>query len=144
MRNRKKEDLENTQEQDATFSVGKYLKNQREAQKISIKDVAEATKIAKIYLEAIEDDNTEKISAEIYRRGFIKNYAKFLGLNPDEILEKYDKSIPKSKSENKINESIQNYKSFDNEENNFNSLQWIIISLLIVILLGGVIYLYYF
>jgi cytoskeletal protein RodZ len=141
MPSRKKENLENTQEQDAIFSVGKYLRSQRESQKISIREVADATKIARIYLEAIEEEKWDLISAEVYRRGFIKNYSKFLGLNPEEILQKYDKATPNA--ENKINEAMQNF-SFYKEESNFNLFQWTIISLLILILLGGIIYLFYF
>lgn len=139
--NKKKENFENTQENNATFSIGLYLKSQREAKKISIKEVAEDTKIAKLYLEAIEEDNWDAISAEIYRRGFIKNYSKYLGLDPDEVLKKYDETV--ITSENKKSESI-NYNTLEKDGEDFDFFQWIIIFLLIVILFGGVVYLFYF
>jgi cytoskeletal protein RodZ len=139
--NKKKENFEPEQEQNATFSPGLYLKSQREAKKITLNQVVEATKITKLYLEAIEEDNWDMFSAEIYTKGFIKNYAKFLGLDPDEILKKYEESV--KKTENKKPEPIHNY-NFEKEDEGFNFFQWIVISLLIIILLGGIIYLFYF
>jgi len=64
----------------------------REARIKAGKEIEEAsreTKIAKKYLEAIENENFDIFPGETYLLGFIRNYAQFLGLDPDEMVIKY-------------------------------------------------------
>ncbi len=68
---------------------GAYLRQAREKGNISLKDVQEATKIRLRYLEAIEDGDFEIIPGEVYRRGFLINYANSVGLDQAEVLQKY-------------------------------------------------------
>lgn len=68
---------------------GAYLRQAREKKNISLRDVQEATKIRLRYLEAIEDGDFEIIPGEVYRRGFLTNYASIVGLNQAEVLQKY-------------------------------------------------------
>ena len=66
-------------------SVGKYLKAERESQKLSLQEVSEATKIRELLLRAIEEDRYELISSPVYVNGFLDAYARYLGLDPNEI-----------------------------------------------------------
>ena len=70
--------------------IGEYLRKVREEKKISLKDVQEATKISMRYLEAIDRGDFNGIPGEVYRKGFLVNYANMIGLDGQEILQKYN------------------------------------------------------
>ncbi|MBM2840354.1 MAG: hypothetical protein HW412_882 [Bacteroidetes bacterium] len=70
-------------------SVFQELKRSREAKKLSIVDVADATLINPSFLEAIEQGNTT-ILPQTYIRAFIREYATVVGLDPVAIMQRYD------------------------------------------------------
>lgn len=78
-------------------SVGEILRNTREEKGISVKQVAEATSIRIMYLEAIEKEQFDLIPGEVYLKGFIRNYANFVGLNGPELVERYKEQIAAQK-----------------------------------------------
>lgn len=67
-------------------SVGEILRNERLEKKLALSEVEGATKIKKEFLEAIETNDFQQISSEVAAKGFIKNYAEFLGLSSRPIL----------------------------------------------------------
>ncbi len=69
--------------------IGLELKNQRIALGLTIEDVVNETKIRSKYLSALEDGFFEKIPGEVYRKGFLKTYARFLGLDNDALTSEY-------------------------------------------------------
>lgn len=70
--------------------LGEYLKISRENAEISLEQVQKQTKIRIKYLKAIENGDFSVIpGGEVYIKGFLKNYADSIGLNPDNILEHY-------------------------------------------------------
>ncbi|MCK4409877.1 MAG: helix-turn-helix domain-containing protein [Candidatus Eisenbacteria sp.] len=70
-------------------SVGELLKHEREAQGKSIEDVAKATKMSRLILEALEADHFSVMPAPVYVKGHLRTYARFLGLSEDAIVDKY-------------------------------------------------------
>ena len=72
-------------------SLGEQLRNARESMNISLEDASNAVKISKRYLKALEEGNYSEFPAQTYIRGFLSNYAKYLGLDPKTILEQYSK-----------------------------------------------------
>ena len=70
-------------------SFGEEMRKEREIRGISLKEIADATKISKRYLEAIERDNYVALPAPVFTRGFVREYARYLGLNPDEAVDRY-------------------------------------------------------
>lgn len=60
--------------------ISELLKEKRIEKKLSLDDVEKAIKIKKIYLEAIEDGKFHVLPSESYAKGFVKNYALFLGV----------------------------------------------------------------
>ena len=69
--------------------VGTYLKEAREARKLSIKDVARQTNITPKYIEALENEDYSQFPGETYALGFLKNYSDFLALDTDHLLKLY-------------------------------------------------------
>jgi len=72
-------------------SVFQELKRAREAKRFSIDDVSDATLINAGFLEAIEQGNTG-ILPQTYVRAFIREYASFVGLDPVDIMKRYDQA----------------------------------------------------
>ena len=71
-------------------TLGEVLRTAREARKISLDEAERGTKIRQKYLSALEDDNTAALPGPVYARGFIRNYASYLELDVDEVMELYD------------------------------------------------------
>ncbi len=72
--------------------LGAFLQQAREKMGLSIADIAEITKIRKRYLVAIEQGKTKELPDEVYLRGFLRSYAKALGICPEEIISLYEQS----------------------------------------------------
>jgi cytoskeletal protein RodZ len=56
---------------------------------ISLRDIADRTKISLRYLEAMEDDRFDLLPAPIFAKGFLREYARYVGLSPDEVVNHY-------------------------------------------------------
>ncbi len=72
-----------------TESIGEILRQAREARGISLAEAEEATKVRQKFLEALEQDDFQRLPGEVYRRGFLKSYAIYLGLDPEPLLARY-------------------------------------------------------
>jgi len=74
-------------------SPGKLLKASRESRNLTLKEVSESTRIREHLLKAIEEDRYEILKYPAYLKGFLKTYAKYLSLNPDDIVRGYQKYL---------------------------------------------------
>jgi len=70
-------------------SFGSWLRNQREARSVSMREIADNSKISLVYLEALEQDRFDVLPAPVFARGFLREYARVVGLNPDEVVNLY-------------------------------------------------------
>lgn len=69
---------------------GIMLKREREARGLTIKYIASETKISESSIAAIEDNNFDAFPAEVFVRGFLRNYARALALPSEEIILAYE------------------------------------------------------
>ncbi|MFC1888377.1 RodZ domain-containing protein [Thermodesulfobacteriota bacterium] len=76
-------------EQDTKDPIGECLRKIREEKSLSIEEISRITKISKRYLTAIENDDFEQLPAPTFARGFIRAYANFVGIDSEEIVQKY-------------------------------------------------------
>lgn len=92
-------------------TFGDYLKREREDRNISLREVARLTNITERYLDFIEKDDYAKIPEGPYVRGYISSYARAIGINAHEALDRFDslcrernkaKDIQQEISEDKI------------------------------------------
>jgi cytoskeletal protein RodZ len=70
-------------------TLGSYLRNAREARGLDLRDAAQQTRISINYLKAIEDEDFSKLPGEVFVKGFLKNYARFLRLPEDEVVKRF-------------------------------------------------------
>lgn len=72
----------------ATF--GEDLRREREIRGISLKEIADATKISKRFLDAIERNDHKTLPAPVFTRGFVREYARYVGLNAEDMVNRYN------------------------------------------------------
>ena len=83
-------------------NIGERLEEARKKQGVSIREAAETTKIRADFLVAFENNSMDINLPEVYVRGFLINYAKFLKLDHAQILTDYDAlQIGRGKAEKK-------------------------------------------
>lgn len=67
-------------------TVGSTLKEARVSKGLTLTQVEHATKIREKFLDAIEADAFNKLPSPAYAKGFVRNYAAFLGLSTDQVM----------------------------------------------------------
>jgi cytoskeletal protein RodZ len=68
--------------------IGAVLRERREAMGVTLAETEAATRIRQKYLAALESDEWHLLPGEVVGRGFLRNYAGYLGLEPTEIIER--------------------------------------------------------
>jgi curved DNA-binding protein CbpA len=69
--------------------TGAELRRQREMRAISLRQIANASKIGVRYLQYIEEDRFQYLPAPVYLRGFLSEYARVVGLDAHRVAESY-------------------------------------------------------
>ena len=80
--------------------VGQKLEEARKSKGVSLREVSESTKIRGDYLSAIESGNYAISLPEVYLRGFVRLYSKFLGLDQDAMVSELNLELGKSGEKN--------------------------------------------
>jgi len=75
------------------MSLGSELKKAREGRKITLEEISKRTKIPPKYLEAIEEGTFEVFSSHAYAKGFIRAYAKIVGLDPQVLTRQFNAEV---------------------------------------------------
>lgn len=70
-------------------SFGDRLKREREKKQITLDEVAVTTKIGTRLLQALEDEKFDLLPGGVFNKGFVKAYAEYLGMDPDEAVADY-------------------------------------------------------
>jgi cytoskeletal protein RodZ len=70
-------------------AFGDQLRRAREARGLALESVADATRIARRHLEALERSDLEALPAGPFGKGYVRAYAEFLGVDPQPVLEAY-------------------------------------------------------
>jgi cytoskeleton protein RodZ len=75
-------------------ALGDEFRSAREARGLTLSDVAEQIHIRSVYLNAIENEDWQSIGAPVYVRGFIRTYARFLALESEGAVAKFNQTVP--------------------------------------------------
>jgi len=116
-------------------SIGSVLKSKREELSYTLEHVSEITRINLTSLRNIEEGKLDKLSGLVFIRGFIRNYAKLLGLESDWMIEALDQAYGPGKAQ-----SVASKSEFNETAKNHN---FFIFSGLIVLIVGIVGFLYW-
>ncbi len=123
-------------------ALGERFRAAREARGLSLSDVAEQIRIRSVYLGAIEDENWSAIGAPVYTRGFLRTYARFLGLDPEEVVRDFNTitaSAPTTGHAAPVAPAVSVSRLHEPRPRNLSPLIWIA-SLVAIALVGFVFY----
>lgn len=70
-------------------SFGEELRRQRELRAVSLREISDATKINIRFLEALEGNDFKHLPGGQFNKGFIRAYARHIGISPEEMVESY-------------------------------------------------------
>lgn len=101
--------------------IGEKLKEARESIGVSIEEVAEDLKLRPSQIENIENGNTEAFQDVFYLKYFIRDYAKYLGLDKDELIDEFNEYLFDYTSKLSIDDIKKESKRRKEEENKIKS-----------------------
>ena len=86
-------------------SIGEFFKQVRETKGLTIDEVAAKTRIRTDFVKALEDGNFAKLPDQVFARGFVRSYARSLGLDEEDAIHRfaqsagafYDKQVEKER-----------------------------------------------
>ncbi|MGK2849117.1 MAG: helix-turn-helix domain-containing protein [Minisyncoccota bacterium] len=79
-----------TRKKVASLTLGEKLKKMRSDVRMSLADVSKATRIQVKYLEYLESGQYDKLPADVYVRGFVRNYARHLNIDEQVLMKLYE------------------------------------------------------
>lgn len=114
------------------ISLGEKLREARESRGITISEVAEQTRISSLYLEGIEADDYRTLPGGIFNKGFVKSYARFVGVDEQEALQDYASLISTQDSTAGDDPKIYKPEVLTDDRNNSSGLLTIIFAVIIL------------
>jgi cytoskeleton protein RodZ len=73
----------------AMGAFGDRLRREREMRGITLDEITESTKISRRHLEALEGEHFDQLPGGVFNKGFVRAYARFLGLDEDQAVADY-------------------------------------------------------
>jgi len=74
----------------ARGTFGERLKRERELREVPLEEITSATRIGPRFLEALENEDWDKLPGGVFNRGFVRSIARYLGLDEEAFLAEYD------------------------------------------------------
>lgn len=120
---------------DVANSVGEILRSARESKKLTLDAVNRDTKISVDVLASLEQDDFDAVGSDIYLKGFLKNYALFLGIEVDHVLKTLDRQRGKGLSSRGTMWDIEETGMREEKVESPNIFKRVILPLLIVLIM---------
>ena len=130
-------------------NIGTKLKDKREENGLSIEEVAEDLKMRPSQISSIEEGNTEEFKDVFYLKYFIRDYAKYLGLDGERMLDEFNEYlfdmtskipvdlIEKAKKEKKMEEEVISPYTKDDSKKSILPKIFICLGIVIVLIIVG-------
>jgi cytoskeletal protein RodZ len=115
-----------------SLTLGEKLRQAREARGITLSEVAEQTRISPLYIESIENDDYRSLPGGIFNKGFVKSFARYVGVDEQEALQDYA-SLPANQG-SQIADEPRTYRSevLTDDRSSSSSLPTIILAVVIL------------
>ena len=119
------------------MKFGEFLRKERELRGITLEEISKHTKVHTRFLEAIEQDDLSVLPAKAFAKGFLRSYARMVGLDEDQVITNFEYSHQSMQPEEYSDTRTKHPSSSSRHGLVFRIL------LLIIVLLIAVIVLYY-
>jgi cytoskeletal protein RodZ len=73
-------------------SIGEFFKQVRETKGLTVDEVASKTRIRTDFVKALEEGNFAKLPDQVFARGFVRSYARSLGLDEEDAIHRFTQS----------------------------------------------------
>lgn len=129
-------DLPNDSAMTSADTVGPFLKKSREIQGLSLDQVASLTRIQSKFLQALEDEDFQSLPEQVFTRGFVRTYARSLGVDEEDTLRRFSESSNEfyhrgQQAQNQANLQVQ-----QEQRGKLNRNLVIIVTIVILVALG--------
>lgn len=128
------------EEVQTSISLGEFLKTEREKKRVSIEQVAAATKINVKLLSELEKDRFDALPAKPFVRGFITSYVRFLGLDPKTVFHRYEGYLAEKASPQDKKTETETHIFVEKDVQKDRSKTFLAIIMISILCLGGVAY----
>lgn len=91
-----------------SLTLGEKLRQAREERGTTISEVAEQTRISALYIESIERDDYRSLPGGIFNKGFVKSFARYVGVDEQEALQDYARLV--ANADNQIVDEPKTYR----------------------------------
>lgn len=125
-----------------TMTLGEKLKKFRNDRRLGINDVSKITMIPFKYLEYLENGNYDKLPADVYVKGFLRNYAEILGVDEKIFIRLFNKEKGISKNLKKKNGEVEEKNKPLNISSFVITPKIIATTVISLLILTGIFYLY--
>ena len=96
--------------------IGQKLKEKREENGVSVEEAAEDLKVRPSQITSVENGNTDAFQDMVFLKYFVRDYAKYLGLNSEEIIDEFNEFMFDFTSKIPIDEIEQAKKEKEKEQ----------------------------
>lgn len=116
------------------FAAATDFRSAREALGLSLRDIFVATRVSLINLQAVEEEDFDRLPPPVYARNFIYKYARAVGVDEKPVLARYERYLEKKNPPRAEEEVRQPWPE--------NGRRWrfLVLSLAAVILVGSLVY----
>jgi cytoskeleton protein RodZ len=83
--------------QDTGTGIGRALRAARLRRGVSLEEASRQTRVRADYLEALEQEWFDALGSDVYVRGFLRSYAKYLGLSHEKVIAAYERAYGRAK-----------------------------------------------
>jgi cytoskeleton protein RodZ len=125
---------------DRTGGFGGRLRDARERRGVSLRQIANATKISVGVLDALERNDISKLPGGIFGRAFVRSYAIEVGLDPEATIQDFIAQFPNDSviAGHPTSDRVEDYVAVEGERRTAGTFLWMI--LISVPLVGGLLY----
>lgn len=125
-----------------SLSLGEKLRQAREDKGLTLSEVSEHTRISSLYLQSIENDDYKILPGGIFNKGFVKSYAKFVGINEQEALNDYTNLLGQSETKPQENAPYYRPEVLTDDTSSGSNLPTILIAgVILAAMTAGILYL---
>jgi cytoskeleton protein RodZ len=126
---------------DRPGDIGSKLRAARERKGVTLREIANRTKIAVAALEALERNDISRLPGGIFSRAFVRSYAHEVGLDPEATIQEFITQFPQDSvtAGHPRSDPVEDTELFESERRVASSVLWM--ALVSTALAGGVMYL---
>jgi cytoskeleton protein RodZ len=98
-------------------NFGSYLKHERELRGVPLEEIAAVTKVHIRFLEALENSEFDQLPGEVFIKGYIRSYARVIGLDSEEMVTAYEENFGKVRKQELENAHLASEKIHSRKKN---------------------------